>query len=164
MTKEEFKKLFDSYFDEIRRYLLYRSGNAEVATDIAQDTFTRVWEKRLKIEKENSKRLLFKIANDLFISKYRRDKLEFEFFKHYKFEGKGHSPEDILRYRQLKDNYEKALSNMPEKQRTVFLMHRAEDLKYREIAERAGISIKAVEKRMKKALEFLRVNLGNHAQ
>ena len=48
---------------------------------------------------------------------------------------------------------------MPENQRTVFLMSRVDNLKYAEIAEMTGISVKAVEKRMHKALEFLQVNL-----
>ncbi|HKJ79797.1 MAG TPA: sigma-70 family RNA polymerase sigma factor, partial [Prolixibacteraceae bacterium] len=62
----------------------------------------------------------------------------------------------IYAFEQLKSNYEKALEKMPEKQRTVFLLSRAENLKYKEIAEMLGISVKAVEKRMTLALEFLR--------
>lgn len=64
-----------------------------------------------------------------------------------------------MAFEQLKENYRLALNGMPEKQRTVFLMSRIENLKYTEIAEKVGISVKAVEKRMTKALEYLRVNL-----
>ena len=39
------------------------------------------------------------------------------------------------------------------------MMSRMEELKYHEIAERLEISVKAVEKRMKKALEYLRLVL-----
>jgi len=45
---------------------------------------------------------------------------------------------------------------MPENQRIVFLMSRMDQLKYTEIAENLGISQKAVEKRMTRALGFLR--------
>ena len=48
---------------------------------------------------------------------------------------------------------------MPEKQRTVFLMSRMDHMKYHEIAERLDLSIKAVEKRMKLALAFLKERL-----
>lgn len=48
---------------------------------------------------------------------------------------------------------------MPEGQRVVFLMSRNEDLKYHEIAECLNISVKAVEKRMSAALQFLRTEL-----
>ena len=40
-------------------------------------------------------------------------------------------------------------------------MSRVDNLKYAEIAEMNGISVKAVEKRMKQALDFLKVNLKN---
>ena len=39
-------------------------------------------------------------------------------------------------------------------------MNRLEDMKYREIAETLGISVKAVEKRMSKALKIIRDKLG----
>jgi RNA polymerase sigma factor (sigma-70 family) len=59
-------------------------------------------------------------------------------------------------YKQLQNNYQQALIQLPEKQRTVFMMSRMEELKYAEIAERLDISIKTVEKRMSNALFYLR--------
>jgi RNA polymerase sigma-70 factor (ECF subfamily) len=59
-------------------------------------------------------------------------------------------------YKQLKVRYENALQKLPEKQRTVFMMSRMEELKYTEIAQLLDISIKTVEKRMSNALFYLR--------
>lgn len=147
------------HFAQVRNYVFYRSGNTEVATDIAQETFLKIWEKQNKFQPEKIKGLLFKIANDLFVSHYRKEKRSFEFFKHYEFNEMGHSPDEQMDFEQLKANYKKALAQMPENQRTVFLMSRIENMKYTEIAEMVGIGVKAVEKRMTKALEYLRVNL-----
>jgi len=159
LTREEFKKLFEMHFTQVRNYVFYRSGNTELATDIAQDTFLKIWEKQNSVQKDKVKGLLYKIANDLFITHYRKEKRSFDFFNHYIFDKETHSPEEEMDFVQLKENYKKALDRMQEKQRTVFLMSRVEDLKYSEIAEMVGISVKAVEKRMKKALEYLRLNL-----
>lgn len=156
MTREEFKNLFEMHFAQVRNYVFYRSGNAEVATDIAQETFLKIWEKQNSIQPEKVNGLLFKIAGDLFVSHYRKEKRSFEFFNQYVFDNKTQSPEEELAFEQLKENYNIALDKMREKQRTVFLMSRVEDLKYAEIAEIIGISVKAVEKRMKKALGDLR--------
>lgn len=161
MTQEEFKSLFEIHFAGVRKYVFYRSGNTDVATDIAQETFLKIWEKQHVVQPEKVKGLLYKIAGDLFVSHFRKEKRSFRFFNHYVFDEAGQSPEEILAFEQLKGNYKKALETLPEKQRTVFLMSRAENLKYHEIAEMLGISVKAVEKRMNYALKHLRQFL-NH--
>lgn len=159
LTQEEFKKLFEVHFAPLRNYLFFRSGDTELATDIAQETFLKIWEKQIRIKPETVKGLLYKIANDLFISNYRKEQRSFNFFNSYEFNGTSRSPEDEMEFDQLKQSYQKALERMPENQRTVFLMSRVDNLKYAEIAVMSGISVKAVEKRMHKALEFLQLNL-----
>ena len=159
MKKEAFKILFDAYFEDVRKYILYRSGNEEVATDIAQDTFMRIWEKQMSIDSKTAKGLLFKIAGDLFVTQYRREKLVFNFFNAFQPNQKSITPEDEIYFQELTRAYEKALNSMPEKQRTVFLMNRIDELKYKEIADQLGLSVKAIEKRMSQALEHLKVNL-----
>ena len=156
MTQQEFKSLFESHFSQVRNYLFYRSGDVDIATDIAQETFLRIWEKQHIIQKDKIKGLLFKIATDLYITHYRKEKRSFEFFSNYVFNTEFHSPEDEMEFGQLKESYKKALDKMNEKQRTVFLLSRVENMKYSEIAEMLDISVKAVEKRMKFALEHLR--------
>ncbi|WP_423126764.1 RNA polymerase sigma factor [Gaoshiqia sp. Z1-71] len=99
------------------------------------------------------------MANDLFITRYHKQKLTFNFFNTYVPNEKSLSPEDQLNYKELIDNYEKALRKMPEKQRVVFLLNRIDELKYKEIADQLGLSVKAVEKRMSLALEYLKEKL-----
>ncbi|BBF69767.1 hypothetical protein SBA_ch1_19670 [Sphingomonas bisphenolicum] len=57
--------------------------------------------------------------------------------------------DDLLRL------YEHAVDSLPEKTRRVFLMHRVDELSYREIHQRLGISISAVEYHMIKALAHI---------
>ena len=144
----------------MRNYIYYRSGDKELATDIAQDTFLRVWEKQIDIMKDNSTALLFKIAGNLFVSHYRRDKLALNFRLNLNPGFSDQNPEDYTMYEELKIKYDIALQEMPEKQRTVFLMSRIDKLKYHEIAGNLGLSVKAIEKRMKYALIYLREKLG----
>ncbi|MGQ8335772.1 RNA polymerase sigma factor [Sunxiuqinia sp. A32] len=159
MNKEEFKLLFDKHFEDVRRYVFYRSGDNDVATDIAQDTFLKIWEKQMQINHKTVKGLLIKIANDLFITRYHKESLAFKFFDTYEPDQSALTPEDQLNYEELKNAYEEALKSMPEKQRVVFLMNRIDELKYREIADQLGLSVKAIEKRMSQALEHLKKHL-----
>lgn len=156
MTKEQFKKIFDSYFDQVRNYIYFRSGDQELATDITQEAFMRIWEKQLNPDKNEIKALLFKIAGDLFVSSLRKQKTEQKFKLNIKPNTNFETPEDKISFEELKQNYELALQQLPEKQRIVFLMSRFENLKYAEIADVLGLSVKAVEKRMSQALAYLK--------
>jgi len=159
LKKEEFKTLFETYFGDVRRYILYRSGNEEIATDIAQDTFMRIWEKQINIDPKTAKSLLFKISGDLYITQFRKDQVAFNFFNTFQPNNKSTTPEDDLNFQELGKAYEEALKSMPEKQRTVFLMNRIDELKYKEIADQLELSVKAIEKRMSQALEHLKSHL-----
>ena len=56
---------------------------------------------------------------------------------------------------ELKTHIKIAIQKMPEKIRTVFILHHIKKYKYKEIAEMCNISKKTVEKRMKKAILLL---------
>lgn len=159
MTKEQFKTLFDLYFDDIRRYLYYRCGDTTISTDLAQDTFMRIWEKQMELLPEKDTGLLYKIAGDLFVSHTRRERLRREAPKEIRIEQSGRTPEEELQYQELQEKYEKTLMKLPENQRVVFLMSRMEELTYQEIATRLSLSVKTVEKRVSGALSRLRKEL-----
>ncbi|MEZ5071746.1 MAG: sigma-70 family RNA polymerase sigma factor [Bacteroidales bacterium] len=159
MKREQFRILFDTRFEDIRRYLYYRSGDESLSTDLAQDTFMKVWEKQLDLDPDKDAGLLYKIASDLFVSYFRREKRGREISSQLKFDLRCESPEEEMRYKELQERYQRALMKMPEPQRVVFLMSRMEELTYPEIAERLSLSVKAIEKRMSAALARLRKDL-----
>lgn len=159
MTRDQFKALFDLNFEAVRNYIYYRSGDAELAADLAQDTFLKIWEKRPEPGDRNLRGLLFKIAGDEFISHVRKQKSLSRFRLQFRPGLLDVSPEEQVVFEEMKERYELALARMPEKQRTVFLMSRLDRMKYHEIAERLDLSVKAVEKRMNLAISFLKDEL-----
>ena len=54
------------------------------------------------------------------------------------------------------------MKKLPEQCRAIFQLSRFEELKYKEIAERLGLSIKTVENQMGKALKILRQELSEY--
>ncbi len=159
MTRQLFKEIFDNHFDTVRNYIYYRSGDSELATDIAQDTFLRIWEKQIDINNRNIIGLLFKISGDLFISSYRKQKIAASFKLNIESMVDNQSPVDKIQFIELKNKYSLALNSLSDKQRAVFLMSRIDNMKYHEIADAIGISTKAVEKRMRNALSHLKKEL-----
>ena len=60
---------------------------------------------------------------------------------------------------ELEQQLEIGIQSLPEKCREVFELNRKEGMKYAQIAEALGISVKTVEAQMSKALSVLRVHL-----
>jgi RNA polymerase sigma-70 factor (ECF subfamily) len=63
--------------------------------------------------------------------------------------------DEILAARMRLSRVSAALERLSPRTREIFLMHRVENIKYREIAQRFGISVSAVEKHVAKAVLFL---------
>lgn len=156
MGLSEFRQIFDTHYDAIRNFLYYKLGDIDLAEDLAQEVFIKAWEKREEIRPDTAHHLLFTIANNLAINHFKSAKARFEFRLN---EHTVHITQESPQYEMEKDEFAKelqdAISALPEKQRTVFLMNRIDELTYREIAQRLELSVKAVEKRMHEALEFL---------
>ena len=158
MTAKDFKMIYDTHFDDLRRYLIYRSGDQDLSGDIAQNVFMKVWTKKIEIASGNIKSLLFKMATDEFISHIRRKKVEKEYTESIDLRliREPDNNDDLLEKKIL---FQKALNQLPEKQKTAFLMNKMQGLTYKEIAEVLNLSQKAIEKRIGLALKALKQNL-----
>jgi RNA polymerase sigma-70 factor (family 1) len=155
MELTEFKQVFDKHYDAVKNFLYYKLGDIELAEDLVQEVFLKTWEKRDTIRMDTVQNLLYTIANHLAINHFKSAKARFEFiFKdqpHITYE----SPEYVMEKDEFALKLQAAIGGLPEKHRVVFLMNRIDELTYKEIAERLDISVKAVEKRMHEALEYL---------
>ena len=158
MTAKDFKMIYDAHFDDLRRYLIYRSGDQDLSKDIAQNVFMKVWTKKIEITSGNIKSLLFKMATDEFISHIRKKKVEKEYTESIdlKLMLEPDNNDDLLEKKVL---FQKALNQLPEKQKTALLMNKMQGLTYKEIAEVLNLSQKAIEKRIGLALKALKQNL-----
>jgi RNA polymerase sigma-70 factor (ECF subfamily) len=65
---------------------------------------------------------------------------------------------------QLEQQFQRALDELPRQCKAIFQLSRFSELKYREIADQLGISIKTVEAQMSKALKLLRSKLADYLQ
>ena len=160
MTEEDFKMIYDTHFDNLRRYLYYRSGDQDLSEDIAQNVFMKIWKKKIDTTKGNIKSLLFKMGTDEFISYYRRSKIEREYVNSQDFK-LVHQDDDDDNFSEKKKMYEKALKALTDKQRVALLMNKMEGLTYKEIAESLNLSQKAIEKRISQGLSVLKNSLNS---
>ena len=161
-NKVDLKRIYDEHFDGLRRFLYYKCGEMELAEDLVQEVFIKVWEKRAIIRKESVKSLLFTIANNLLMNHFNHMKVVRSHEGQEIQMGTGHavSPQFVLEEKEFEEELNRVIGELPDGCREVFLMNRIDKLKYEEIAERLELSVKAIEKRMSKALSILKEELG----
>lgn len=159
IEKTEFIRLFNTHYKPVRNFVYYKTGDSGEADDIAQDTFSKIWEKRDTIKTETVKQLAFTIASNLCKNRFEHKKIVLEFAGNYKLNGNSESPEYEMEMNQFGEILKSAINGLGEKNRVVFLMNRIDGLTYHEIATNLGLSVKAIEKRMKNALDELKTKI-----
>lgn len=158
--REWFRKVFEENYEYILNYLFYLSGDTKVSEDLAQDVFLQLWESRESVRNETIRPFLFTIARNDFLKSTRRAKYDLRFKSGWFETLDNESPEFITEMKEFDDRLQKAIASLPEKCRVVYLMSRMDDLTYNDIASNLGVSVKAVEKQMSKALSLLRSEFG----
>lgn len=163
-----FKGLFLKHYSLLCVYAMRYVNDAEISKDIVQECFIDIWEKRNQLDLSiNIKPLLYKVVHDKAI-----DYTRHSFTKSVSIDNMNEHPLDkewrLVLSTQIDDDIDctliaeeiqKCLRTLPPRCTSIFRMSREEGLSNKEIAEKLGISIKAVEKQMTKALTTLRAHL-----
>ena len=160
ISDSEYHALFKQFYKPIRSFIYYRCGDVDMAEDLTQDVFVKLWENKHKIDKRTVKAYLYTIAQNTTINQLKRNQLLYKFRKIPGRDRDGDTPEKLMEMQDYEQKLANVIALLPEGGREVFFMNRLEDLTYAEIAERLGLSVKAVEKRMSKVLSILREKLG----
>lgn len=159
-TENWFKEVFDKNYEYIRNYLYYLSGDIELAEDLVQDVFLRLWEKRSIVKDESVRAFLFSIARNDFLKSRRQNNYDLKFRSTYFEQVENKSPEYLLELKEFDQKLQNTIAGLPEKCRVIYLMNRIDEMTYTEIAENLKVSVKAIEKQMSKALQILQKELG----
>lgn len=148
-----FKAIYFRYHDRIYSFLCSKT-RTDIAQDLAQDVFCKLWEKRQSISDQSQlKAYLFTIALNGFrdhIKKKSTSELSTDSVSFDKSENEHSSLIQDIHY---------SIQEMPDKIQTVFILSRFEGYKYQEIADILDVSIKTVESYLSKALSHLRKQL-----
>jgi RNA polymerase sigma-70 factor (ECF subfamily) len=155
-----FNEFYVTHIQAASNFAYYKSGDQSASLDLAQEGFIKVWENCSKIDILKAKSYLFTVINNLFLNTIKHQKVVFTYAKNSPYlDVDNQSPEYLLEEEEFKDKLKSAIQELSEKERSVFLMHRIDGKKYKEIAGILEISQKAVEKRMSAALKKLRIKI-----
>ncbi|MEM9363067.1 MAG: RNA polymerase sigma-70 factor [Bacteroidota bacterium] len=159
--KRVFNELFDLNSESLRNYLYYQCGDLQQAEDLVQDAFIKLWNNCKKVLFEKAKGFLFAVAKNAFYNQVEHQKVVLKYAQQTQKKSNIETPEFQMEENEFMAQLQEAIAQLPEGQREVFLMNRLDNKTYKEIAELLGVSQKAVEKRMHKALVKLRKTVKN---
>jgi RNA polymerase sigma-70 factor (ECF subfamily) len=148
------------------RYFQRRVREAADVEDLVQEVFTRIVARDDTRPVENLSGYVFQTAASVLADRGRR-RLSRQADAHQEFDPAHHGddeldPERVLSGKQRLRAATAALLSLPERTRTIFVLHRLEGYKHREIAEQLGISVSAVEKQIIRAVQHLAKTVGKH--
>lgn len=155
MTVADYNNCVDQHSDGLYRFILKHIRDVDVAKDIVQDTFEKMWRKVEDIEASKSKSYLFTAGYHTLIDHTRRAKKQGSFteVQEYKL---GHEKH----YSDLKEILNIALEKLPEIQKTVILLRDYEGYDYAEIGEITNLSESQVKVYIFRARTFLKNYIG----
>ena len=164
--QKAFQKLFSDFHDTLFRFVTYRVKDSDLAEDITQETFFRVWKNRKSlIPKKSFFSLIARISTNLCYDHFRHIEVRNRHENQIPEYGKSHfdDPEAVNNAKILQDEIQKIVNDkLPDKCRSIFILSRIEGHSNPEIAEILGLSIRTVENQIYRALKVLKKNLKNY--
>lgn len=154
--------LFKRYHQQLWIFAKQIVKDDDASSDIIQDVFARIWEKRDQtIITGSLKAYLYMAVKNHSLNKIqvanRTTWLDDSFEENESFTE--NTADNKLTLGELKDNINKAIDLLPPKCGLIFKLSRFQNLSYKQIAEALNISVKTVENQMGKALQILRKEL-----
>ncbi|HZH66532.1 MAG TPA: RNA polymerase sigma-70 factor [Flavisolibacter sp.] len=155
----DYRFLFDKYFSLVYGLALQQTKVPELAKDIAQTVFLKVWEKRQTLETIKGPKawLLVTTRNEIldFFRKVAVQRSHIQYIKEL-FQEEDKDTKLLLQQEAL---LREAIDGLPPKRRQVYLLSREEGKSYEEIASILNISKNTVKEHMGAALKELRAFL-----
>jgi RNA polymerase sigma factor (sigma-70 family) len=146
-----FSAFFKAQAQTLRNFIYYKFGDKDLAEDITQDAFIKLWQNCADVR--NPKSFVYTVAKNNALNHTAYKKVVFNYTVNNSAPALDYqSPEYILEEKEFRHKFDAAIAGLTEAQRTALLLNRIEGKKYKEIAEMLGISVKAVEKRIHGAL------------
>ena len=159
-NRKGFEKLFLNTYESLCEYSASITRSKEDAEGAVQDVFAALWQNRMDIASDtNIRAYLFKSVKNRSIDIIQHKGLQQKFQEHITAMYQKSVHDETISTVHLIKRVREEVDNLPEKSKTVYLLHRRDGLTYSEISQVLGITVKAVESRMTKALRILREKL-----
>jgi RNA polymerase sigma-70 factor (ECF subfamily) len=159
-----FPELVSRYQSRLLNFIYRTIGDRDRAEDLVQETFIRVYRHLHRFDQSKKfSTWIYTIASNLAKNELRnRSRNPLVLFQTIKknweadhrplqWEDPHYRPDDLFRKRHLRDMVEKAVQQLPEHHRAVFVLREMEGKTYEEISEITGVNLGTVKSRLNRA-------------
>ncbi len=176
LNRREFEVQALEHIDSLYRGALRMTGNPEDAQDLVQDVYVRAIRFYQQFQPgTNIRAWLFKILKNTYINQYRKNirtpnQIDINEPDFYRFELEasasnpmGEGPEAEFFNRQVAEDLQRALSDLPEKFQRIVVLSDVEGFSYKEIAEIEDCPLGTVMSRLYRARRMLQTKLRKYS-
>lgn len=169
--EKAFEELIERHQSAVIGTVAKMLGNSADAEDIAQQVFIRLWKSAPRYQpKAKFTTFLFTIARNLVFNESRRRSRKKEYsidereddFHLQTPDAQTASPDDEMLHNELQSAVDKAIADLPEKQRLAVILRRYEGMPYDEIGRILELSTPAVKSQLFRARNTLRDTLQSY--
>jgi RNA polymerase sigma-70 factor, ECF subfamily len=154
-----FEAMFRTYYDGLCRYVAGYMGSRDAAEDVVQGVFARIWDDRAHWVVGDLQHYLYTAVRRRATSQFRRAAVRRRAAPLLAFEASARADaaaDAEFEATELRRRLERALTALPPRTRTAFVLSRAEGLSYAEAASRMAVSPKTIGVHISRALTVLR--------
>jgi RNA polymerase sigma factor (sigma-70 family) len=155
VSYQDLADFFYSRHPQLQKYLFWQVRSHDIAEELAQETYVRFLRQSEPQQIFDLNAFLFTIAANLardhLRSVKREQSREFVSLDNEIADSKPHT-EDIIAKQCLEAQLHQAIDSLPEKTREIFLLYRADELSYKQIAVQLDISERTVEYHLRQAM------------
>ncbi len=158
---QAFEAIFRQWYEPVVRSASRVLRDVGVAEELSQDVFLELWRRRETLAPDSSVAgYLMQAVRNRALNHLRHLAVQKKSVVYVEAMSEPAEPSDALvQASELQLALTRAIADLPPRTREVFVMSRERGLRYSEIAEELGVSVKAVEANMSRALRILRERL-----
>ena len=151
-----FNRLFLSYYSRLCSYVTKITKDDVASEDIVQELFIKLWTNREKFEvRDNIVNYLFKSSKNSALNYLRSEKNKRNAVAKIPVDA-SELPDENTEQDEFLSALDKCINQLPARSKEVFLLHRFEGLKQKDISEKLHISVKTIKNQIWKSMQFLK--------
>lgn len=155
-TQKQFSEYYHTHYRALCLHALHFMGDTNDAEDVVQETFMNLWNKREQMSEVASiKSYLYAAVRNNCLTRIRDAKPTTPLDAAH-IDENSLSEEEQMERAEMEARIWKMIDELPERRREIFLLAKRDGMRYKDIAQQTGLTVKTIENHVLRAMQSLR--------